>query len=162
MEVRKDFPIRNKRNQGAIFLFTFGEFCISNGNTTFVFNQFCFAITKRLCLKISRECIYCFRSDAIQTNSFFKNLGIVFCTGIYFADTFVHFTQRHAPAEISDANFLFVYSNFDGFSMTHYILINRVVNYLFDEHINTIIMRTAIAQFTNVHARSHPDMFFPV
>ena len=46
--------------------------------------------------------------------------------------------------------------------MPHRVLIDAIIYDLFEQHINAIVCRLSIPQLSDVHPRTHPDVFLPV
>ena len=101
-----------------------------------------------------------FGSHAVQTDGKLEHIVIVLCAGVDLADAFDHFAQRNAPPEVPDRNgrSLLVQVDQDFFPFSHDELVDRIVDHLFDHHIDPVVRMGAISKTPNVHPWTQPDV----
>ena len=110
------------------------------------------ATTKRLDLEIGRKGVYRFCAYSIQPYRLLKRLAVIFTACIDLGYTVNNLPQGNAPAVIAHLHAVVCHMQIDPLTIPHHILINAVVNDLFEQHINAVIVGSAIAQLANVHA----------
>lgn len=50
----------------------------------------------------------------------------------------------------------------DDSAVAHHVLVDAVIDYLLDQHVDTIVVGRAVAELTDVHTRPQPDVLAPV
>ena len=108
--------------------------------------------------KATRKHIHRLHTDSVQSNRLDKSRGTVLSTGIHHRYGRSQTLQRNTTSVIANPDRLVLDRDLDQLASSHDELIDRVVHHLFDQHINSIIGRRSIPQFTDIHPRSQSNM----
>ena len=103
-----------------------------------------------------------FGSHAVQTHGFLEGLAVVFAAGVEHGDHFHEFAQRNTAPVVPHAHTTLCDLHFDHFAFAHAVLVDGVIDRLFDKDVDTVVGVAAVAEFTDIHTRSAPDMFHVV
>ena len=99
-------------------------------------------------------------THTIHTYGFLERLGIVFSTGIQLTHGLNHLFLRNATAIVTECHAkVFIDVDLDAFALVHAELINRVVDGLLEQHIDTVLGMGSVAQTTDIHTWTGADMF---
>ena len=127
----------------------------------------CLAIAETLYHEFPTQSIDRLGTYTIESDRLFEGLGVVLTTCVEERYSLHHFAQRDTTAIVANAHNLAciarligirTHSNLDGFAFVHTELIDGVVDGLFDEYIDTIVVVLAIAQFADIHTGTAADM----
>ena len=89
--------------------------------------------------------IHSFGTDTVQTHGFLESLAVILASGVQHTDYFHQLAQRNSAPVVPYAHPTIRYIHFDDLSFAHSELINRVVNTLFDKHVDSVIGVTTVA-----------------
>ena len=84
-------------------------------------------------------------ADPVQADRFLESLGVVFGAGVHLRHTFHYLSQGYAPAVVADGGHVIPERDFDGLPVPHHELVNRVVDYFLEQHIDTVVLAGAVA-----------------
>ena len=101
-----------------------------------------------------------FESDAVEPDAFFEGFGVVFSSGVEHADGFDELSLGDASSVVSygDAEVV-VDVDVDAFSGVHFEFVDGVVDDFFEENVDAVFGEGAVAESSDVHARSRADVF---
>ncbi len=120
-------------------------------NSFFELGKLSLSIAKRLHFEIIRKRIDSFRTHTIQTNWLLECTRIVLCSGVDLWNYIHNFSEGNSPAIIAHHHTRIGDGHIDHFSIAHHVFIDGVIDHLFYEHINAIILWRSIAKFSDVH-----------
>src|SRR5260370_7125836 len=86
-------------------------------------------------------------------------MGVVLSVCIDARNAVDHLTEWDAPSVVSNADNIAIDRNIDLAAKPHNKLVDTVVDDLFQQDIDAVIIVRAISQATDIHARTRPDMF---
>ena len=165
MVIAEEFTVRDEFHQSA------GGFeCVLRGvvDQSTVGNEFAFAelgvaglpVAERLDAEPTGEGVYGLGADTVQTYGFLEYLAVVLCAGVEFAHCVNHLAKGDAASIVADADFAFgkVDGHLDAAAKTRGELIDGVVDYLFNEDVDAVVVGGAVAQFADVHTGAETDM----
>ena len=110
-------------------------------------------------LEMAAQCIHRLQTYTVQANTLLESLGVILATGVQHGHSLHQFALRYATAIVADAGTQVVLDvHFYALASIHLELVDTVVNDLLQQHIYAILCLLAIAQATDVHARSGADM----
>ena len=92
--------------------------------------------------------------DAVQAHAELEHVVVVLGAGIDHRDAIDNFTQGNTAPVITDLHFVFEQLDFDFCAIAHNKFINRIIDDLFDHHIDSIIGMRSISKTTDIHTRA--------
>ena len=110
-----------------------------------VFYPLAFAVPVTGDQEIAAQRIYGFDSDSVQSDRLFESLAIVLCSVIHLAGDIDYLAQRNAAALVAYGDGAFFDGHFYGFTVTHHIFVDGVIQHLFQQYINTVIGITTVS-----------------
>ncbi len=122
---------------------------------------FFFSIAYGCYFKKFRQGVHRFYPYPIHSYRFLECIGIIFSSRIHFCHTINDLFKWDATSVVSYTYLIIFDGNIDYFTDSHHKFINGIVNYFFHQNINSIVLGRSFSQFSNIHARSLPDMFIP-
>jgi putative N-acetylmannosamine-6-phosphate epimerase len=63
---------------------------------------------------------------------------------------------------VTHCHLLVVEGNLNGFAEAHHVLIDGIVEHLLEQHVDAVVVGTAVTQLANVHAGTAANMFLPL
>ena len=126
------------------------------------FRSFAFSVAEALNNEFVGKRIYRFCTDTVQTDRLLERFGIIFTAGIHLGNAVHDFTERDSTTVVTHTDFAVFNRNFNSFAGAHHEFIDRVVDDFLGEHVNTVVRALTVPEFTDVHTRTHPDMFMPL
>ena len=110
-----------------------------------VFHSLAFAIAMAGDQEVAAQRIYGLDTDSVQSDRLFESLTIVLRPGIHLAGDVDHFAQRNTAAIVAYGDGAFFNGHFYGFTVTHHIFVDGVIQHLFQQYINTVIGITTVS-----------------
>ena len=86
-----------------------------------------------------------FGTHTVQTDGFLKRLAVVFAAGVEHRDNLHQFAQRDTASVVPYTHTPLFDLYFNHLAFAHAVLIDRVVDTLFDEHVDTIVRVASVA-----------------
>ena len=112
------------------------------------------AVPVALHLEMGTERIDGFHTYTVQSDALLESLGIVFSAGVQHRDGLDELALRNPAAVVADTDTQVVFHvDFDPVAGIHLELIDRVVDYFLQEHIDSVFRQLAVAQPADVHPR---------
>ena len=103
------------------------------------------ALAERLHGEVHRQGIHRFRTHAVQSHGLLERLGVVLAAGVQQRHCIHHLPQGYAAPIVAHAHLLIAHGNLYHLAFAHAILIDGVIDGLFDKHIDTVIGVAAVA-----------------
>lgn len=103
-----------------------------------------------------------FEAYAVQSDRFLERRRVVLAAGIHLRGYINERTEGNSTAIVAHGSRFFVDVHGDLLSEPHHIFVDRVVENLFQEHVYAVVGIGAVAEFSDIHAGTPLDMFFPV
>ena len=117
------------------------------------------SIAKGVHLKMRTQRINGLHAHTIQSDGFLESLRIVLTTRIQHADSLNHLALRNASAIVSDRDAEVVFDiDFYAVASLHLELVDGVVDDLLQQHIDAILGKRAVAQSSDIHARTQANV----
>ena len=117
------------------------------------------SVAVRAHLEVRAQGVYRLCSHAVQTDALLERLAVVFSSGVEYAYRLDEFSLRNASSVVSHAYAQIVFHvNLDALSGVHLELVDTVINDFFQQDVNSVFLVTSVAQFSDVHSGTCPDM----
>ena len=164
--VAEEFSVGDKLHQRARALGAFRQRMLHDAavGSQLPFGEFGdagFTLSERLHTEPTGQGVHCLGTHTVQAHRLLEHLAVVLGTSVEAADSLNHHAQRDAAAIVADTHFALgkVDGHIDAATEARRKFINGVVYHLFDEDIDAVVMRRAVAKFADIHARTQPDVF---
>ena len=96
--------------------------------------------------------IHCLHTHTVQAYTLLEGLAIILTAGVEHAHCLHQLALRDAAAIVAHADALVVGDvNLDALAGMHLKLVDRVVDDLLEQHIDTVVVLRAVAQLTDIH-----------
>ena len=162
MIILKDLPVRDKEYLRTVRLPGRVDIRFLRDDRLTIFHPLTLSVTVAGYQEITTQGIHRLDTHTIQTHGFLKRLAIVFSAGIHLARHIHDLTQRDTTAIIPHGYRTFLDSHLDTFAVPHHVLVDRVIQHLLQQHIDTIIGIATVPQFSDIHTGTPADMLHPV
>src|SRR6056297_2871122 len=87
-----------------------------------------------------------------------KYFVVVFCTGVDYRNAFHHFSEGNSTSVVSNFHPVPINLYDDARTVAHDILIDTVIDHLFQQNVDTVIYIRTIPQATDIHPGSQANM----
>lgn len=77
--------------------------------------------------------------DTVEADRLFESFGVVFRAGVDFRGAVLELAERDAAAVVTHCHVGAVDIDFDDLTVAHHELVDRVVDHLLEEDVNTIV-----------------------
>ena len=124
----------------------------------FKIHDFRLALTDRLCAIVQRERVHRLLSDAVESDGFLKCLAVVFRACVDDRNAVHELSERDATSVVAHLHVAIRNLHLDPFSLTHHKLVDRVIDRLFQQHVNAVLCVRAVSESPNVHAWAEADV----
>ena len=121
-------------------------------------NRMCLAITHRARRKLAREHIHSLHTHTIQTYGLLEGIALVLTTRIHLAHGCRQRLERDTTTIVSHRHDIILDGNLNSVACAHNKLVNRVIDRLLNQNVDTIIRLRAITQLTDVHTGAQAQM----
>jgi hypothetical protein len=102
--------------------------------------------------------VHRFRADPVQTDGELEHIVRVFSACIDFTHAIDHFTERYTATEIAHAHLVAVPIDLDRIAFAHDELVDTVIDYLLEEHVDAVLGMTSVSGPADVHSCSKAYM----
>ena len=99
-----------------------------------------------------------FEPDSIESDAELENIIVVLGAGIDLGDAFRHFAEGDAATEIADDDVTIFDIDVDFAAVPHDMLIDGIIDDLFEQDIDAIVVIGPISEATDIHSGSQADM----
>ena len=137
--------VRNKVDKRSVRLFRRADRCVFRNDCLAVFHTLAFAVPVTGDQEIAAQRIHRLDADPVQSDRLFESLAVVLRSGIHLAGDIDHLAQRNAAAIVAYGDGAFFDGHFYGFTVTHHIFVDGVIQHLFQQYINTVIGITTVS-----------------
>ena len=108
--------------------------------------------------EILRQRIHGLQTHAVQTHGLLVTLGVVLTSGVQHAYSLDYGIKRNTTSEVSYDRLLFIHIDLNLLAESHGELIDGIVHYLLEQHIDTVSLIITVSESSNVHAGTLADM----
>jgi hypothetical protein len=109
--------------------------------------------------KARRKCVDRLGADTVQADTKLKDVIVVLRAGINLGNAIDHFAQWDSAAVIPDPDEGLIDGYVDLATVAHDEFIDGIIDHLFEEDIDAVIVMAAVPQTANVHSSTGPDVF---
>ena len=102
-----------------------------------------------------------FHTHTVLTDGVGESLAVELAAGVDLGDAVHHLVERDAAAVVAHRHDIVLDGDLDRFAMPLHKLVDGVVDDLFEEHVDTVVVGASVAQFADIHAGTEADMFIP-
>ena len=113
------------------------------------------ALSVGLHLEVRAQRIDRLHAHTVQSYALLESLGVVFSAGVEHAHGLHQLALRYAAAIVAHADTqVFVYRNLNALACVHLELVDAVVDYFLQKHVDAVLGKRAVAQPAYIHTRS--------
>ena len=110
-------------------------------------------------LEASAQGIHSLHTHTIQTDRLLKGLGVILTTCVQHRYSLYQLTLRDASSVVANADTqVLIDVHLDAVACMHLKLVDRVVDHLFQQHVDTVLRQGAITQTADIHTRTGTHM----
>ena len=113
------------------------------------------ALAVGLHLEVRAQRIDRLHAHPVQSYALLESLRVVFSSGVEHAHGLHQLALRYAAAIVAHADTqVFVYRNLNALACVHLELVDAVVDYFLQKHVDAVLGKRAVAQPAYIHTRS--------
>ena len=118
-----------------------------------------FAVAVTAYLETGAQCVDGFHTDTVQSDTLLECFTVVLTTCVQHADRFNQLSLRNASSVVADTDTkIFFNGNLNFLTGLHFELVNTVVDYFFQEDIDSVFGMRTVAQPADIHTGACADM----
>ena len=160
--VLENRSVGGKLHQRAVGLVGGGEAALGDDLAAGIAHRVAHAVAIGLYEEARRQGIHRLDTHAVQTHRFLEGLGVVLATGVHLRRHVSHLVERNTPPVVSHRDHLARNLDNNLFAKAHHVLVERIVENLLQQHVDTVVGVRTVAQLSNVHTGPAADMLLPV